>query len=115
MNTQTQSSFRKPLLIAIALIFLCVLGFHLLLPILGIAIAISAAAWGMIVASIVIFSIAALLLFAIPGFLVFLVLLVTLGWLVLAIVLFPIIFPIIIPIFIILAFIGYLRKKKGAL
>lgn len=102
----------KALIVAIALILLCVVGFHLLLPLLGIAIVMSGAAWGIIVATITLFAIAGMLFFIIPGILIALLSLFAFGWVILAIVLFPFVFPLVMPIFIILLFIAYMTHGK---
>lgn len=107
------STTQKILLIAIILILLSVIGFHLLLPLLGIAIIMSGAAWGVIVATIALFAIAALLFFIIPGILVLLLSLFAFGWVIIAIVLFPFLFPLILPVFIILLFVAYMTRKKS--
>lgn len=102
----------KVLLLAIILILLCVVGFHLLLPLLGIAIIMSGAAWGIIVATVTIFTIVALLFFILPGILIALLSLFALGWVILAIVLFPFLFPLVLPVFIILLFIAYISRRN---
>lgn len=107
------SSFSRALLIAIALILIAVLGFHLLMPILGITLAVSMAAWGAIIATIVFFCIAALLFFIVPAVLIIALSLLALFWVVVAVILFPILFPVIVPVFIILLFIGYARRKRA--
>lgn len=102
----------KLLVTAIVLILLCVVGYYVLLPLLGIAVIMSAAAWGMVLATIALFTIAALLFFIIPGILIILLSLFSFGWLILAIVLFPFLFPIIIPVFIILLVIALVSRKR---
>ncbi len=106
------SPFRFALLLAIALIFLSVIGFYFAFPLLGIVFVMSATIWGVIVATIVVFSIALLLFFVIPGFMIFLLSGFAFIWMLLAILLFPILFPIIMPFFILLIFIAYLCKKR---
>ena len=109
------ASFAKLLLIAIALILIIELGFHLILPLLGIATVITvgvlAGAWGVVVATIVFLCITGLLFFVIPGALIFLLGLFTLIWVIIAVALFPVILPIIFPMLIILVFIGYMQHK----
>ena len=112
-SPQKTSSFLRALIIAIALILITVLGFNLLMPVLGIALVISFAAWSAIIATIMFFCIAALLFFIVPSVLIVLISLVALFWVVVAIIFFPILFPIVIPIFIILLFIGYARRRKA--
>lgn len=109
------TSFAKLLLIAIALILIVELGFHLILPLLGIATVITvgvlAGAWGIVVGTIVFLCIAGLLFFIIPGALILLLGLFALIWVIIVVALFPVILPIIFPMLIILLFIGYIRRK----
>lgn len=98
---------RKALSLAVILILLSVVGFYLLLPFLGIAIIMSTGAWGIVVATIALFSIAVLLFFILPGLLIALITLFALGWAILSILLFPFLFPLITPVFILLLFIAY--------
>ncbi|HVV69012.1 MAG TPA: hypothetical protein VHE99_08300 [Gammaproteobacteria bacterium] len=111
---QKMSGIGKALCIAIVLILLSVIGSYIFFPLLGIAVVISTGAWGLIILTIAIFTIAVLLFFVIPGILVFLISSFAFVWVVLAIVLFPILFPIIMPVFILLLFLAYiLRQKKS--
>lgn len=103
---------KKILLFAIILILICVIGSQLILPILGIAMVMTGVAWGIIIATITLFAIAALLFFILPGILTILLSLFALGWVVLSIILFPFLFPLIIPVFIILVVIAYLTRRK---
>lgn len=108
-------SLSKLLLTAIALILIVELGFHLILPLLGIAtvitVGILAGAWGIVIFTIVFFCIAALLFFVIPGVLIFVLGLLAVAWVIVSVVLFPVIFPIIFPLLIILLVIGYTRRN----
>ena len=108
MESKTKKN--KFLLSAIVLILICVVGFHLLLPFLGIAIAMTGAAWGIIVATIAFFSITALLFFMLPVLVIILLSFFAFGWAILAIALFPFLFPLIMPVFIILLFIAYISS-----
>jgi hypothetical protein len=100
------------LIFTIALIIVLVVGWHLIFPILGGVIAISAIAWLFIVGSIIAFSIGILLLFFITGVGIFVLAVIALIWTVIAIILFPILFPILIPLFIIFLFISRLRRRQ---
>lgn len=108
---------RKALTVAIILILLSVVGFYLLLPFLGIAIIMSTGAWGIVVATIALFSIAVLLFFIIPGLLIILISLFAFGWAILSILLFPFLFPLVTPVFILLLFIAYFigrgKRRQG--
>ena len=108
------SAIRKALCIAIILILLSALGSYLLFPLLGIAIVLSAGAWGLIIVTAAIFTIAALLFFIIPGILIFLISSFAFVWVIFALVLFPILFPIIMPVFILLLFLAYITRQKNS-
>ncbi len=111
-NNNSSSSTNKLLIVAIVLILLCVIGFHLYSFIFGLALGMGAAAWGISVATIALFAIAALLFFILPGILIILISLFALGWVVLAIILFPFLFPLIMPVFIILVCIAFITRRK---
>lgn len=100
------------LLLTIVLLLALVIGWHVLFPVLGGVIAITATAWVFIVGSILAFCIAILLVFLFTGIGIFILSLLVLVWTVLSIVLFPILFPILIPLFIIFMFISYWRRKQ---
>lgn len=101
------------LIISIIILLGLVIGWHLIFPILGGAIAITATAWLFIVGSIAAFCIGILLLFVFTGVGILVLAVLALGWTVLAVVLFPILFPILIPLFIIFMFISVLRRRQG--
>lgn len=111
-NHQQNSSHNKPLLIAILLIFLSIACFYLVFPIFGITLAITGIAWGILIGTIALFSIAALLFFIIPGILILGISIIAFIWVILAIIFFPVIFPVVIPIFIILIFLAYMRRRR---
>lgn len=111
-TSKKKSNFSRTLLIAILLIVIAVLGFHLLAPLLGIVLAVSLMGWTAIVVTVVFFSIATLLFFVLPGVFIFIISVLALVWVVLAIIFFPILFPIVIPFFIILLCIAYFQKKQ---
>ncbi len=100
------------LLATILIIILLVLGWHIIFPLMGGVIAVSAMAWLFIVASVVIFAIVTLLVFALGGFWIFGIGLIFAIWTIVAIVLFPILFPILLPLFIIFAFVSIFRRKN---
>lgn len=116
LPTPTPSKHRsvlKPIVIAIALIFISLILFHLFFPILGAAVLISAAAWAVIIASVVIFCVFLLLFFIFSGaFATGILGIIALIWLIIALIIFPIIFPLIMPIFIILVAIGYILRHR---
>lgn len=98
--------------IAILLILLLVIGWHLLIPVLGLTLAFTGALWGVIVASIAALIICIILIFVITGFGVFIIGGLAVIWTVVAIILFPVIFPLLVPILILLLLIGFLFRTK---
>lgn len=119
MNTNTEkksikndTSTRKALIIAVIAILVLVVGFHLIFPLLGIAIAVTAGAWGVIIATIVVFSVGLMLFFIFPGIIILLFCLFAFVWVLLSVILFPFVFPLFVPLLVILLFIAYVRRKK---
>lgn len=101
---------RWPLIIALLLILAVVIGFHLLMPLFGVTLAITGAMWGILVASVTIFCVLILLFFLFSGGAI-----IALGcfgfiWVIIALILFPILFPLLVPLFIIMCLVGLLRK-----
>lgn len=109
---QEHRTTHRLLIAAIVLILLCVVCFYTLLPILGIAVIMSGAAWGIVIATITLFAIACLLFFFIPGILIILLSFFAFGWVILSIALFPFVFPLVLPVFIILLFIAYMSRRR---
>jgi hypothetical protein len=102
----------KALIATMIVILILVLGWHILFPLLGGVIAISALVWGLIIGSILIFCLVILLLFALGGIGVFIVGGLFAVWTLIAIVLFPVLFPILLPLLIIWIFVAVLRSNK---
>lgn len=109
-----RNSIKKPLLIAVVAIIALVILYHLLWPLLGLAIVFSAGAWAIIVLSVVLFSIGIMLFFIFPAMVVGIISLFAFVWVLLALMLFPFLFPVLIPIFILLLFFAYIRRKPPA-
>lgn len=108
LNTVRRS--RWPLIIALLLILGLVMGFHLLIPLFGVTLAVTGAMWGVLVASVTIFCVLILLFFLFSGGAI-----VALGvfgfiWVIIALILFPILFPLLIPLFIIMCLVGLFRR-----
>jgi len=101
-----------PVVFAILLILILVVGWHLILPILGLTIAFTATVWGVVVATIVILSIAIILFFIFTGIGMLILGLIAFVWAIVAIGLFPFLFPLIAPIIILLILIAYLFGKR---
>lgn len=111
-NNNSSGSIKQVLVAAVTLILICIIGYYIFSLFTGFALGMAAAAWGITVATIALFTIAVLLFFILPGILIILVSLFALGWLILAIILFPFLFPLIMPIFIILICIAYIIRRK---
>lgn len=93
-----------------------IVGWHFFFPLLvGGVIAITAATWGILVASVVIFCTAILLVFIFAGAGAFILGIFAFVWLVLAVILFPIIFPIVFPLFVLLLIISYFVRRRKRL
>ena len=115
MDQQQQSQPRSrifSLVMAIVIILAVVIGWHFLLPVLGLTLAITAGAWAVIVTTVAVFCIAVILFFIFGGAGMVVVGFVAVLWALLAIILFPVFFPIIVPLMIILFVIGLLRRKR---
>lgn len=103
------------LILTIVILLALVIGWHLIFPILGGVIAITATAWLVIIGSIVAFCIGILLLFILTGAGIFVLAIFVLIGMIIAVVLFPILFPILIPLFILFLFISYLRRRQTSI
>lgn len=101
-------------IILITLIVMCalILAWHLLLPMLGITIAISAGIWGVAIASIVLLCVATLLFFILTGLGALILGGIVFIWTVIAIILFPLLFPILLPILLLMLIVGLAVKKR---
>lgn len=99
-------------LIAIVLILLLVFGWHLVLPVLGLTMVVTAVTWGVVVATITMLSIVIILFFVFSSVGILVLGIFGFLWVIVAIILFPVIFPIVIPLLIIFLFIGFFLWKQ---
>lgn len=106
------SPLKKTILITLLVMLALVGAFHVLLPLLGIAIAITAGIWSVAVITILVICISTLLFFLLTGGGAFILGIFVFIWTVLAIVLFPLLFPILIPVFLLMLVIGLITRKK---
>lgn len=113
-NGEKKSGFLKALIIALVVMIVLILGWNLIFPILGIAVAVTAAAWGVLLATIIFLAIGALLFYFLSGMGIFIICGLGFAWVVAALVFFPFFFPIFIPLIILLFFIGYVRRKEDS-
>lgn len=100
------------LLLTILIIIALVVGWHIIFPLIGGAIALTAGAWFIVVGAITAICIATLLLFIFTGVGIFILGLFVLIGTVLAVVFIPILFPILIPLFILFLFISLFRRRQ---
>jgi len=112
-KTTGDSSLKKPLLIALIAMVVLLVAWHLVFPIIGVAIVISAAAWVVIMATIVFVAIAVLLFYIFTGIGILILCGLSAFWIILAIALFPFIFPLLIPLLILLIFMAFVRRRKS--
>lgn len=90
-----------------------IIGWHLFFPIVGGIIAFTAVAWGILVASVIIFCVAILLVFIFTGTGIFILGAIGLAWMLLAVFFFPLVFPIVFPLFVLFIVVShFLRKRK---
>ncbi len=107
------NSSRKIVLLTLLIMLLLVVAWHVLLPILGITIALTASIWGIAIATIVLICVATLLFFIFTGIGAIVLGVFVLAWSILAIVLFPLLFPILIPVLLLMLVIALLTRNKN--
>lgn len=103
---------KAPILIAILLIVILVVGWHIFAPMLGLTVAFTGAAGGMVIATIGVLCVSIVLFFILSGIGMLILGLIAVVWTLVAIVLFPILFPLLVPIVILLLLIGFLFGRK---
>lgn len=103
-------SRKKNVLIVLLLMLILLLSFHLLFPLLGISLVISATIWGVAIATIFLICVATMLFFLFSGVGIFILGLIVLGWTLIAIILFPLLFPIVIPVLLLMLLIGLISR-----
>ena len=106
------STFKKTILITLLVMLALVGAFHILMPLLGITLAITASIWSIAIVTIVMLCVAALLFFILTGVGAFVLGIFVFVWTVLAIILFPLLFPILIPVLLLMFVIGLITRKK---
>lgn len=113
MNDEKKSSLRKGLFIALAIMIVLLVGWYLVFPALGIAVAMTAAAWGIIVATVIVLAVGILTFYIFAGVGIIVVSILGVLWFIAALVLFPFLFPFLLPLLIILLFIAFARRKES--
>lgn len=101
-------------LTALLFILISIIAWHFILPLLGMAVAISASLWSIAVATVILICIATLLFFIFSGIGIFILGLFVFGWTILAIVFFPLLFPILVPILLLMLVVGLIARNKKA-
>lgn len=109
----SKSSTKKVILITLLVMLALVLIWQVLLPVLGISMAISAGLIGILVATVVLICVSALLFLVFSGIGIFIFSGFVFFWTIVAIVLFPLLFPILIPLLLLMFVIGYLARGKS--
>lgn len=104
---------KSPIFFALLILLAAILIWHILFPLIGVSIGLTAAAWGFVVATVVILCSAILFFFLLHGLGVIILTIICAIWTIIAISLFPILFPILIPVLIILLFVGYMRRRDA--
>ena len=103
---------KRVVLIALLLMLIFVIAWRILLPSLGVAIAISADIWGIAASSIVLICVATLLFFILTGIGIFILGAIVFAWTLFVIVLFPLLFPVLIPVLLLMLVVGFVAKKQ---
>jgi hypothetical protein len=104
---------KTAVLITLLVMLVLVIAWHIVLPLLGISIVISAGVWGVAVTSIVLLCVCTLLFFLFTGIGVFVVGFFALVWTAIAIILFPLLFPVLVPILLLMVLIALMAKNKS--
>ena len=109
--SNTNSTKNAAIILLIAMLIL-VIGFHLILPLLGITIAVTAGMWGVAISAVVVLCIASLLFFVFTGAAILVTALIAGIIAIASIILFPLLFPLLIPLLLLMGLIALLRRKK---
>lgn len=107
-NNRINIAILSTLLIMLALI----VAWHLMLPLLGITIAVTGAIWGVAVATIVLLCVATLLFFIFTGLGVFVLGFFVFAWTLAAMILFPLLFPLLLPVLLVMILIGIISRNS---
>ncbi len=103
---------RGILIFALLVILGLVAIWHLALPLLGVTLAITAGAWGIMVSTIVAVCVSILLLYVLAGIGILLLSVFIVLWVAFVLMLFPLWFPVLTPLLIVMLFIAYRRRRK---
>ncbi len=106
------SSSKNPFIIALVLIAVLIIAWHLLLPLLGVSLAITGGIFSALIVTIILMCVGIGLFFLLTGLGVVIVSILAVVVAIVAIILFPVLFPIVVPLLIILLLVGYYRRKN---
>ena len=105
-------ALRTTILITLLVMLILVVAGHIILPMLGITIAITAGIWSVAIATVVLLCVSSLLFFIFTGIGIFILGIFAFAWTIAAIVLFPLLFPILIPVLLLMLMIGLIARKR---
>lgn len=112
-NSDTKkTTLKKIILFSLAAMILVLILWHVLLPLLGITIAITTGIWGVAIITTVLICISTLLFFIFTGVGIFILGAFVFAWAVLAIILFPLLFPIVLPVLLLMFVVGFISKRN---
>lgn len=112
VKKNSSNPLKTTILITLIVMLILVVAGHIILPLLGISIAITAGIWSIASATIVLLCVATLLFFVFTGIGVLALGLFAFIWTIGAIVLFPLLFPILIPLLLLMLMIGLIARKR---
>ncbi|OGT40734.1 MAG: hypothetical protein A3E81_04445 [Gammaproteobacteria bacterium RIFCSPHIGHO2_12_FULL_36_30] len=99
-------------LITLLIMLILVLAGHIILPLLGITLAITTGIWSFAIATVVLLCIATLLFFIFTGIGIFLFGIFAVAWAIGVMIVFPLLFPIIIPVLLVMLIIGFIARRR---
>lgn len=105
-------SLHGVLIIALVAMIILLLLWHLFWPVFGIALAITAVTWGVLLATSVLVAVGVLLFYLFSGIGILIICGSAFLWFIGALVMFPVLFPFLVPLLILLLFIGYARRRE---
>jgi hypothetical protein len=106
------NTLKTAILITLLVMLILVIAGHIILPLFGITIAITAGVWSVAIATIVLLCVATLLFFVFTGIGIVILGIFAFAWTIGAIILFPLLFPIVIPVLVLMLMIGLIARKR---
>lgn len=112
VKKNNSNPLKTAILITLIVMLVLVVAGHIILPLFGITIAITAGVWSVAVGTVVLLCISTLLFFIFSGIGIFILGIFAFAWTIGAIVLFPLLFPILIPVLLLMLMIGLIARKR---